>query len=324
MIGIVIPACATVTATPPISRVAVDSEAMTTTTVRQHPSTTKHERGQTETGPPSVTSDALITPSGVIIAILEESEVGFTVRTPCGNESFIAVGTPVGGIEVVLDPGHGGAVDPGAVGPNGLEEETINLRVARATQSILESRGIATALTRTGDYASPLGVRTGFADHVGADLMISIHHNAPTANLGAEPGTEIFVQQDSADSRRLGQLVYSSVIDGFKGFHDIVWSTSPDAGVLEVLNTRDVDAYGILRNTETVSVLAELAYISHAPEAELLMTPQYLEVASTAIADGVGAYLNSDEVGHGYVDEPRIFNPQRGISPGVCEDPDLG
>ncbi len=301
-----------------VTTTAGPTAAETTSTTTLAPTTTS----STLSIPMEV--DALITPSGVIVAVLEPLPRGFLVLTPCGNEVVVVSGRPVESPNVVIDPGHGGEPDPGAVGPNGLKEAAINLRVARQAEIILENRGFSVALTRTADYTSPLGVRTAFADLLGPEIMVSIHHNAPTANLGSEPGTEVFVQYARADSRRLGELIYSYVTDALGGFDGIEWSTAPDAGAIEVLNTRGTDAYGMLRTPKTVTVLAELAYISNASEADLLMTSSYVIAASTALADAVEAYLTSDDDGVGYVATPRVFNPQSGISASVCQDPDFG
>jgi N-acetylmuramoyl-L-alanine amidase len=273
--------------------------------------------------PLPLAADGLITETGVMVAVLEQTSNGFTVRTPCGNEVTVRGGDPVGQVDIVIDPGHGGAPDPGAVSSNGLKEASINLEVARAMQDLLAGRGFVVALTRTSDYTSPLGVRAALADHLGAKIMISIHHNAPTANLSSEPGTEVFIQHARFESRRLGELVYSYLTQALREFEGIVWSSAPDAGAIEVLNTRGSDAYGMLRTPTTVTVLAELAYISHRPEADLFLTPEYTAATAAALADAVEAYLTSEASGSGFVPIPRVFNPQRGISADVCEDPDL-
>jgi N-acetylmuramoyl-L-alanine amidase len=181
---------------------------------------------------------------------------------------------------------------------------------------------VKSVLTRTADYTSLLGVRAALADQAAAKVLVSIHHNAPTANLGDEPGTEVFVQSASADSRRLGGLVYENLYDALGEF-DIVWSRAPDAGVLEVLNTRGIDAYGMLRNPATVAVLAELGYISNRPEAELFTTSEYVTVSAQAVADAIIDYLETDARGSGFIASPRVFTPNRGIGESVCEDPAL-
>ncbi len=328
ILALLVQACSSASATPPISQVTESAAPQNSNTTSTGPISTTTTSGDlpvstSPTGLPSAAT-ALISKSGVIVAVLEHSESGFRVRTPCGNETTLAFGEEIGIVDVVLDPGHGGAPDPGAVGANGLKEAEINLNVARNAQRILESRGVVVALTRTADYTSPLGVRALFADHVGAELMVSIHHNAPTANLGSEPGTEVFVQQNTPGSSRLGALLFEEVVEAFEGFEGMVWSTAPDAGVLEVLNTRGTDAYGMLRNPETTTALVELSYISHRPEAELMTTGEYVNVAGLAVADAITAYLETNRQGQGHIDEPRVFNPQRGISSSVCEDPDFG
>ncbi len=267
--------------------------------------------------------DALVTPTGVVVAVLEPTTHGYLVRTPCGNEEVVSNGTPIGGVSVVVDPGHGGEVDTGAVGANGVMEKNLNLSVAQALGAKLIVRGVSVILTRTGHYASLLGTRTALADHLGADLLLSVHHNAPTPGLSSQPGTEIFIQHDSAESRRLGGLVWQHVVQALQKF-DVSWSAAPDAGVLSVLSTRGNDAYGINRSPDTPSVLAELGYISNPAEAELFATDEYVEAAAEALADAVVAYLSTEDPGSGFVAEPRVFNPQPGIGGSACVDPDLG
>lgn len=258
------------------------------------------------------------------MAVLENTSEGFRVRTPCGNEALVSAGREIRAVDVVLDPGHGGDIDPGAVGPNGLSEAVINLRVARHVEELLANRGFVVVLTRGADYVSTLGVRASLADHLQARVMLSIHHNSPTANLGSEPGPEIFIQHEQLESRRLGELVYSRLMDTLRTFDVTSWSRSPDAGAIEVLNSRGVDAYGMIRSPETVTALAELSYISHRAEAELMLDQRYVAGVAEALTDAIETYLVTDEEGSGYVETPRVFNPQRGIASSVCVDPNLG
>jgi len=290
----------------------------TTTTTTTVPTTTTTEPPPTF---PEI-ARALVTPTGVVVSVLEETATGFRVTTPCGNEATVREGTTLGTTQVVIDPGHGGQVDTGAVGANGLMEKHLNLEVSQALEADLIVRGIDVVLTRTADYASRLGVRAGLADRVNADLLISIHHNAPTPGPSPRPGTEVFIQSTSEASRRLGGLVWTRVMAALSDF-DIEWTAAPDAGVLSVLSTRGSDAYGMISGPRTVSVLAEMAYISNPVEAELFATAEYVEAASDALADAVEGFLNTEATGAGYVAEPRIFNPQPGIGGSLCVDPPL-
>jgi N-acetylmuramoyl-L-alanine amidase len=300
------------------------STSTTTTTTTIPPTTTTTSITTTTEPPPTVPEIArgLVTPTGVVVSVSEESPTGYRVTTPCGNEAMVSEGTPVGTTQVVIDPGHGGEVDTGAVGANGLMEKHLNLDVSQATQAKLIVRGIDVVLSRTADYASRLGVRAGLADQLGAELILSVHHNAPTPGPSPRPGTEVFIQSASEESRRLGGLVWTRVMAALSDF-DIAWTAAPDAGVLTVLSTRGNDAYGMISGPRTVSVLAELGYISNPAEAELFATSDYVDAVSDALADSVDNYLTTEATGAGYVAEPRVFNPQPGIGGSLCVDPAL-
>lgn len=298
------------------------------TTMAAPLSTTTASRTAAEASTPTTVPNpadpvALITRAGVPVAVTRVLDPGYWVLTPCGRDQFVTGGVPLQGATVVLDPGHGGRVDTGAVGDNGLAEKTVNLRVARLAAGLLEEEGIDVVLTRTDDYASPLYVRANLADALGAELMVSIHHNAPTPGRSDEPGTEVFIQDGSGASSRLGGLLWETTRDAL-GLFDIEWAAAEDAGVMTVINSRGADAYGILRHPETPTALVELGYMSNPPEARLFATALYARVAGRAVAEAVSEYMSSEtNSGSGFV-EGREFNPRPGIGQDVCEDPDLG
>lgn len=265
---------------------------------------------------------ALITPTGVVVPVLDINPDEFVVRTPCGETAMLSDGTPIGSARVVLDPGHGGE-ESGAVGPNGLQEKDLNLAIAVRTQAELESRGITTVLARTGDYRIPLATRAEIGNRLEAEAMVSIHHNAPNWLESDIPGTEVFVQSGSDESRRLGGLIYEETVAALDQF-DIAWTTNDDAGALVVLNSSGTDAYGMIRRPGLPAVLAELGYLSNPPEADLFLTDEYRDVASTALADAIERFLTTSDPGSGFVDEPRIFTPSGATGgSGGCVDPDL-
>lgn len=306
------------------SGVVVDGTS--TTTVSTVPPSTTELTTTTTTIPLTTTTVpgptlGLITPTGVPVAVTRSSGAGFTVTTPCGFSTILSQGIPISRTQVVLDPGHGGPVDTGAVGQNGLAEKTINLTVSRMTQDVLDSRGIRSVLTRTSDYASPLSVRVDFADALQAEVMVSIHHNAPTPGPSEEPGVEVFIQSGSEESARLGGLLWERTRTAL-GIFDVAWTEAEDAGVMTVMSTRGVDAYGIIRGPRATTALVELGYISNPPEADLFASPQYAPVAARAVADAIEDYLQTDNQGSGFV-EGRVFNPSPGVGQEVCTDPAL-
>jgi N-acetylmuramoyl-L-alanine amidase len=74
---------------------------------------------------------------------------------------------------VVIDPGHGGH-DTGGQGPDGTLEKTVTLKFA---QVLAEELGkiYQILLTRTDDHWVDIPSRSATANHVDADLFISIH-----------------------------------------------------------------------------------------------------------------------------------------------------
>lgn len=270
---------------------------------------------------PSATG-GVVTATGVPVVHLARTPDGDVVTTPCGAVATVRGATPISGARIVLDPGHGGPIDTGAVGANGLVERDLNLDVATAAAELLAARGIGAALTRTADYAVPLPVRAAFADALGAEAMISIHHNAPTPGASPTPGTEVFVQQGSVASAVLGGIVLDEVAEALAAF-EIAWTAAPDAGVLLVLNSDGLDAYGMIRRPATPTVLAELGYLSNPVEAELFATDEYVAVAAQAIADAAERYLDGGPLGSAVQPEPRVFDPAAAPGADVCDDPPL-
>ena len=76
---------------------------------------------------------------------------------------------------VVLDPGHGGQ-DSGAV-CGGVMEKDLTLDVARRVDRLLDTRGIATLMTRLGDSYVSLADRAAFGNRANDSIFISIHFN---------------------------------------------------------------------------------------------------------------------------------------------------
>lgn len=262
-----------------------------------------------------------IAPSGVPLAVTSVDGERIGVLTPCGNPETLTEGTPVYEVDVLVDPGHGGPVDTGAVAPTGLAEKDINLQVSLAVHEMLSERGIDSMLTRVADYPVPIRTRTAYSDFVDAGAVVSIHHNAPEALPSDVPGVEIFVQNETPEAARLGGLLYDAAMEALGQF-DVDWDRAPDAGVMTVLNTEGEDAYGMVRLPQAPSALVELGYIANRAEAELYANPVYVPTVATAVADAVQAFLTSEETGSPLV-EGRTFDPARGVGRDRCIEPDL-
>jgi len=147
---------------------------------------------------------------------------------------------------VVIDPGHGGE-DEGAHGPGGIEEKNLTLKLALMLKSELaKDRTLRVVLTRESDTQVELGKRAALANHLHADLFISIHANA---------------------SRTVGAA-------GFETFFVSLKATDDEAGKLAALEnvTLDVKAGPDPRAGDLELILGDMAQAEHLADSEALAT----------------------------------------------------
>jgi N-acetylmuramoyl-L-alanine amidase len=258
-----------------------------------------------------------------VVVVGEAADGRYVVTTPCGREATISTGggTKIFGVQVVIDPGHGGSVDTGAV-QNGIIERDLNLKIAGRLQSDLWNRGISVILTRTANYGQVLSQRAAIADAVGATLLVSIHHNSSVVApaTSSSPGAEVYVQ-GGAESQRLGRLLYDEVTSALSANYSLSWYRAVDAGVLRVTEPGGDESYGMIKRPSTPTALIELGWISNPAEATVYKQDQYVGIAVDALGDAIEAYLSgassSTPVGG------RTFTA--GFAPGTsrCTDPPL-
>lgn len=313
-------------------RGAGSSTAASTTTTTRASTTTTEPRSTTTTVsrlawpplPDDGVARAVITPTGVVAAVLRTNADGtHLVRTPCGGEAA-AAGHAVTGAHVVLDPGHGGD-EPGAVGPGGLREKDVNLAVALAAQRQLQALGAKVVLTRTGDQRITLASRAAIATSLQAGVLISIHHNADPDGPHEGPGSETYFQIASPESKRAAGLVYAELVDAFATY-EVSWVGDTDAGAKYRPRDDGGDYYGILNRSAGVpAVLSEAAFVSNPAEEALLADPSFQAAEAAAITRAVVRFLTSADPGSGYVEPyPRTVPAGSGGGSDGCVDPPLG
>lgn len=94
-------------------------------------------------------------------------------KTIADNSKYLS------GRKIFLDPGHGGE-DRKNKNPKGdVIEADVNLRVAMNLKKYLEASGAKVFISRVKDTTVALGYRSELANKSGAEIFISIHHNAP-------------------------------------------------------------------------------------------------------------------------------------------------
>lgn len=192
---------------------------------------------------------------------------------------------------VFLDAGHGGS-DSGAT-YYGVMEKTINLQVSKKIQALLESKGYKVIMSRTTDTALDYSVeRSKMANGSGADIFVSVHHNAMPGN-DSVTGIETFyyeydpkypskINQELHNdptrikqSAELAQSIHSSLIKSTGAFN---------RGVRR-------DTFAVLRETAIPAVLLELGFMSNETELEKLTTNSYQDTLAKAVADGIDNYF---------------------------------
>lgn len=306
-------ACGSASARIPLERAAGTVPTTTTPTPPPVPTT-----------PPTTlpVANAVMSPRGFALPVDRSDPTGWLVETPCGNKTMLSAGAPITAPTVVLDPGHGGG-ETGAIGPNHLREAVVNFAVSKFAESALQASGVTVVLTRPGDDRVVLTTRSALVRKLRPAAMVSVHHNSSPDGPRDTPGTETYYQSRSPQSKRLAGLIYEEVFKALSAYQ-LQWVGLVDAGAKYRLNDRGGDYYHMLRETAgTPSVIAELAYISDAPEADLLARPDVQKVEGDAVARGILRFLRTKDPGSGYVTPlPRPSADNGGGAEG-CVDPPL-
>ncbi|MCX5800251.1 MAG: N-acetylmuramoyl-L-alanine amidase [Candidatus Eisenbacteria bacterium] len=217
---------------------------------------------------------------------------------------------------VVIDPGHGGE-DPGAVGPRGIKEKDVCLKIARDLKTNIDQMdGMKAFLTRTGDYFVPLRKRTQIAKGLGADVFISLHANASRSKRAY--GTEVFFLSASGATDEAAREVaireneadlaggiapeaeddIVSILTDLKQSNTLVRSSELAEKIMDSLGrhhklvTRGVKQarFTVLKSADFPSVLAEIAFISNASEATLLKSDEFHDDVATLLAGALRDY----------------------------------
>jgi N-acetylmuramoyl-L-alanine amidase len=196
---------------------------------------------------------------------------------------------PLAGRTICIDPGHGGTAktDSYRVGPTGEREEWIDLRVALMLRDILEDRGARVLQTRTEDVEVELQARAALAVESGADVFLSIHHNAtadPEANFPV-----IYFHGSASENKAsvaLGQTLAASLADAlFDGQTEVALVSDhaifPTAGAAVLRHS-----YGI------PGVIGEASFFTNPDEEERLRNLEYNRLEAEAYAAALTEFFS--------------------------------
>ena len=219
---------------------------------------------------------------------------------------------------IMLDPGHGGE-DPGAIGPSGVQEKDVVLRIGKQLKRLIDGeRNMRAFMTREEDVFIPLGVRVAKARKLNADLFISLHADAfitPTARGSSvfalsEKGATSTAAKYLAQTQNAADLIGGVKIDTKDRYlaHTLLDLTQTatindslklgkavlgQLGDLNKLHKERVEQAGfaVLKAPDIPSILVETAFISNPEEERRLVDSGFQQDVAKAILGGVRSYF---------------------------------
>jgi N-acetylmuramoyl-L-alanine amidase len=223
--------------------------------------------------------------------------------------------------KLVLDPGHGGE-DPGAIGPTGLKEKDVVLRIStKVRDKVRKDLGWDVVMTREDDRFIRLEDRTAIASTEEGRLFVSIHANASrdrgirgiesyvigtTTNKDAlrlaakenniSPRQVSDLQIILTDlklndptkvipSRQLAECVQTALVDNLQK----KYRQAKDLGVKQA-------PFIVLVGAEMPSTLIEVSFISNPVEERMLKDEDYLDALTDAIVAGLKRYAQDAQM----------------------------
>ena len=188
---------------------------------------------------------------------------------------------------VAIDPGHGG-VDPGALGREGMHEKDIVLSIGLKLKALLQSSGAIVVMTRDTDIdlsdaslgnqysrrkRQDLERRVELIDNSGAELLLSIHVNSIASERWA--GGQAFYASGSDQGKLLAQSLQSAL-------KEVLKNTNRQAAPGD---------YYIMRESQTLTSLVEVGFISNPQEGRQLTQGDYQDKVAWALYVGILKYF---------------------------------
>lgn len=195
--------------------------------------------------------------------------------------------------KIFIDPGHGGE-DRKNIGSQGLAVEAdVNLNVALALRDFLREANAEVVMSRDKDTTINLKDRSAMANESGADLFISIHHNAP--GVGGDESinyTSTYYHATEEDyeyepcERDVAKFIqrdlsYAMRNSGGLGSFDGTYS---DCQIYPKVG------FSVLRLTEIPAVLVECGFFTNPHEERRLVIDEFNRIQAWGIFRGIARY----------------------------------
>jgi len=217
---------------------------------------------------------------------------------------------------VIIDPGHGGS-DPGAIGPSGIKESEVTLKIALQLEKLLKNKGIPCYLTRNTNKFVSLEDRTIFANKKNGFVFISLHANSAAKNRPTATGIETFVlsskyigasARDVADRENrasrthpevdsdlaliIADLEESANIQYSLDFAEIIQKKLVETLKLKNRGVKQAP-FVVLKGVNMAAALVEVAFISNSQEEKLLNNYDFDVKAAQALFNAIKLYIGN-------------------------------
>lgn len=202
----------------------------------------------------------------------------------------------LGGVKIVIDPGHGGLDGGASVGD--IVERDITLSIAHELKKKLEKKGAVIVMTREkeGDAIAEhapsekfsttrqrkmadLKLRESIAIQEEPDMFLSVHVNAIPEERWR--GSQVFYH---AEGHEGGELLAKSIQSSFAAN---LQNTDREAMAIKGVY--------LLKKVPMPSVLIETGFISNPEERKLLTDPAYHAKVADAIIEGIVEFHTSEQ-----------------------------
>jgi N-acetylmuramoyl-L-alanine amidase len=202
-----------------------------------------------------------------------------SLKHPPANTSAVPISSekPLSGIKILIDPGHGGPEDLGAVSPTGVREKTLALIVSKLVREELVNRGANVVMTRVEDVDLDLPPRVEMIQKEEPAIAISLHYNALPDNGDAinTKGVGAFWFHPQAHS--LGMFLHNYLVAKLnRPSYGVFWNN-----------------LAMTRPAVTPSVLMELGFTINPEEFEWIVNPTEQKKLAEAIAQGITEWFAS-------------------------------
>ena len=197
------------------------------------------------------------------------------------------------GAIIFLDPGHGGMDRKNRSRNNKVVEADVNLKVALYLKEYLQDSGAEVIMSRDKDTTISLEERSIMVNESGADLFISIHHNATGDSLNFWTNyTSTFYHANEDDyeyepfERNMARyvqrdLAYAMRNSGGTGTFDGAYSDYviyPQKG------------FAVLRETRIPAILVECSFFTNRMEEARLSVDAFNKVEAWGIFKGLAKF----------------------------------